>query len=384
MEDSIMQKRIWLITVLFIVLIAIPPFYAHGESGAQIVPFDSPRWELPKGAQQEENYKGKQCLRLQGGKAVLKDVDFTHGIIEFDVCFAEGRGFFGGFFRLQNPEYYEEFYLRSHQSGNPDAFQYSPVYNSMASWQLYHGDGYSGVAKYKFDQWMHIILKVAGDRAELYIEDAEKPVLAMHLMQAIKPGKVGVYALRFAPGYFADFKVRPMAQDQVVFKTPRKAPAKPKPGTVTAWSVSNVFPEKAVAGKTMLTEADAKNLSWEPVACEASGLANIARVRKLARPNNTVFMRMVVESSERQVKLMRFGYSDRAAVYCNNRLLYKGNNNYRSRDYRYLGTIGYFDAVALPLEKGRNELWLAVSENFGGWGIKCRFEDFKGIKLAVE
>ena len=45
-----------------------------------------------------------------------------------------------------------------------------------------------------------------------------------------------------------------------------------------------------------------------------------------------------------------------------------------SRDYRFLGTIGYFDAVYLQLKKGRNDLWIAVSENFGGWGIKAKLE----------
>ncbi|MCH8059016.1 MAG: hypothetical protein IIA11_01020 [Proteobacteria bacterium] len=49
-------------------------------------------------------------------------------------------------------------------------------------------------------------------------------------------------------------------------------------------------------------------------------------------------------------------------------LLYsKGNNAYQSRDYRYLGTIGLFDAIMLPLAVGDNELWIAVSEAFGGW-----------------
>ena len=42
---------------------------------------------------------------------------------------------------------------------------------------------------------------------------------------------------------------------------------------------------------------------------------------------------------------MRFGYSDRVRVYLGGRLIYAGNNDYRSRDFRYLGTIGWFDAL---------------------------------------
>jgi hypothetical protein len=35
----------------------------------------------------------------------------------------------------------------------------------------------------------------------------------------------------------------------------------------------------------------------------------------------------------------------------------------------------------LPLKKGENELWLAVTENFGGWGIRARLENTEGIKF---
>ena len=39
------------------------------------------------------------------------------------------------------------------------------------------------------------------------------------------------------------------------------------------------------------------------------------------------------------------------------------------------------DALYLPLEKGENELWMAVGESFGGWGIKARFDDVDGIEI---
>jgi hypothetical protein len=46
-----------------------------------------------------------------------------------------------------------------------------------------------------------------------------------------------------------------------------------------------------------------------------------------------------------------------------------------------LGTIGLFDAVYLPLRKGKNTLLLAVSEDFGGWLVTGRFVDTKGLKI---
>ena len=69
------------------------------------------------------------------------------------------------------------------------------------------------------------------------------------------------------------------------------------------------------------------------------------------------------------VREMSFGFSDRVRVYLNGRLLYAGNDGYTTRDYRFLGSVGLFDTVALPLQKGDNELAFAVSENFGGWAV---------------
>ena len=60
-----------------------------------------------------------------------------------------------------------------------------------------------------------------------------------------------------------------------------------------------------------------------------------------------------------------------------------GNDTFQSRDYRFLGTMGFFDDVYLPLKTGENELWMAISEGFGGWGVQARFKDLDGITLAT-
>lgn len=347
---------------------------------AETIPFDSPRWVMDPKIGHQEEYQGKKSLYLKGGVAYIEDLDFTNGIIEFDVAFSKGRGFFGAVFRVQDKENYEEFYLRSHQSGNPDATQYSPVYNGMAAWQLYHGKGYSANVTFDFDKWMHIKLVVSGKRGELYIGDNDQPALEMHdLKREIKPGPVGLKALPFSGGHFANFSVTPM--DAPALKHKAEPPAKTEPGTLMTWDVSNPFPESLLENKLSLTAAVKEPLKWKTLVCEPSGLANLSRAAKRTAETNTVFARVIIESGTDQVKALTFGYSDRVKVYMNNRLLYSGLNNYRSRDYRYLGTIGYFDEVYLPLKKGKNELLLAVSESFGGWGIKCRIKDMTGITV---
>ncbi len=97
---------------------------------------------------------------------------------------------------------------------------------------------------------------------------------------------------------------------------------------------------------------------------------------------NTVLARAVVRSTRAQTKRLEFGFSDRVVVYHDRRALYRGNDTYRSRDYRFLGGIGYFDSVYLRLVEGDNEVVVAVSEDFGGWGVQARFPDADGLAFA--
>ena len=75
------------------------------------------------------------------------------------------------------------------------------------------------------------------------------------------------------------------------------------------------------------------------------------------------------------MRALELGFSDRAVVFLNGRALYRGDDTYRSRDYRFLGSIGYYDTLFLPLVAGANDLVVAVSEDFGGWGVQARLAD---------
>jgi hypothetical protein len=104
-------------------------------------------------------------------------------------------------------------------------------------------------------------------------------------------------------------------------------------------------------------------------------------VNGIREGRNTVYVRATIRSRTAQTKALAFGFSDRAVVYANGRPLFSGDDSYRSRDYRFLGSIGWFDRVYVPLEVGENELVFAVSEDFGGWGVQARFEDTGGLDL---
>jgi hypothetical protein len=69
-------------------------------------------------------------------------------------------------------------------------------------------------------------------------------------------------------------------------------------------------------------------------------------------------------------------------VYLNGRMLYAGNDGFGTHDPDFLGIVGLFDEVTLPLNHGPNELWFAVSETFGGWAITADLPDRDGIRVS--
>ena len=211
----------------------------------------------------------------------------------------------------------------------------------------------------------------------------DKPAIVIHEMKhKISSGQVGLMCANFVPAYFSNFRFSVMENPRL--KGPAKHVDTAPEGTIEAWSISNVFDEKSLKDKVRLEQTDKGSLTWTELESEASGIANLSRVQGLGREKNTVFVKVTVTSATQQVKQLKFGYSDRIKVYFNDRLIYGGSNLYRSRDYRYLGTIGYFDELYLPLQRGKNELWLAVSEDFGGRGIQARFADMDGIEVRVD
>jgi len=334
---------------------------------AQSYPFDSDSWEVTADSSRVVDYLGQKALYLKGGYAVVRNSDLSDGVVEFDIAVSGDRGFSGGIWRVQDLGNFEQFYIRPHQSGNPDANQYTPVFNGDAGWQLYYGDAYSAPVKYRFDQWMHIKVIVSGSQADIYVIDMQKPAVQVRdLKRNAKAGRVGLSVGNFSPAYFANFSV---TKGKFTLTDSSSREVAMPAGTVRSWQISSAFAESKLTEKTILDEADKKALMWTKLESERTGITNLSRIQGPAKDKNTAFARVDIESDRVQTVMMRFGYSDRVRVYCNDQLLYVGSNNYLSRDYRYLGTIGLFDAVALPLKKGRNRVWFAVAEDFGGWGI---------------
>lgn len=346
---------------------------------AQKISFSSPEWRFGNDKHKIETYKGKECLYMEPGFTVYQGLEFKNGIIEYDVSFSDTRQFTGVVFRRENDTNYEEFYLRPHQSGQVDANQYTPVFNGLSGWQLYHGEGHGAPYSYKFDDWMHVKLIVLEERMEVYIEDMETPLVYVpKLKRATRTGEIGFTTNRSFVR-LANLQVTP--SDAVTLKTAKKDLPTPETGTITKWQVSNVVSPEALLKKAEKKALDLSSSSWKSLDVEYTGTLNLARASIRTKEKNAVVAKFELSSDSEQLKAFSFGYSDKVHVFCNGQLLYAGDNTYRTRDYRYLGTIGYFETVYLPLKAGKNEVWLLVTEQFGGWGVKGKFENMEGIRL---
>jgi len=338
-------------------------------------------WEVNAKGHVFEVFEGKRSLYLFQGRASLKsDVSFRTGIIEYDIFVTDRRGFPGVHFRVEDESNFEDFYIRPHQSGNPDANQYTPVFNGLSGWQLYYGAGYAAPIAYKMNAWNHIKLVIADTDAEVYINDMEKPMLYVpELKRTPRAGTIRLSGGGPSPFHFADLKVT--AMENPVIKSERKPVVQTNPNAIQTWSVSNSFPETQVESKYELDEELKSNLTWMALKTESAGYANLARVAVRTGLNNTTFAKVTITSDRKQTKALVYGFSDRAKVYLNGQVLAGGVDMFASRDYRFLGIMGLYDTVYLSLKKGKNELWIAVSENFGGWGIMAAFENMAGIKV---
>ena len=55
---------------------------------------------------------------------------------------------------------------------------------------------------------------------------------------------------------------------------------------------------------------------------------------------NTVLARTTIHAPRAEARALQLGFSDRALVYLNGVPIYRGDDTHRSRDYRFLGSIG--------------------------------------------
>ncbi len=161
---------------------------------------DAGRWSWDRAEVTVEPHLGRESLAVSStldheAVATVLGADLEDGVIEVDVAIAAGRSFHGVAWRVQGGDRYESFDLRSHQNGNPDAIQYTPVINEMAAWQLYHGDGFWNAVEFPVDEWLTIRVEFEGQAAAMSLDGEQ--VLHTRLRQPARAGAFGAVRPRW-------------------------------------------------------------------------------------------------------------------------------------------------------------------------------------------
>src|SRR5215472_8902370 len=166
------------------------------------------RWHTKENAEflrQLGFYHG--LMRLNSGSAVLKDVTFSNGTIEFDVN-TIGRGMPGIAFRQQDEANFELLYLRPDPAcpAFTACIQYAPQTHGVLLWDLF--PQYQTRAPLREVGWNHIKMVISGRRMNVYVNDAVSPTLAVGRLE----GDAMKGALRLqGPATFANLVITPDA-----------------------------------------------------------------------------------------------------------------------------------------------------------------------------
>jgi sugar lactone lactonase YvrE len=352
-------------TYTALLLLLIPP---AAVAQSDTVGFESDRWELVD-AELAHRF-GKECL---SGTAILPDVEFENGVIEVDLAVGEGRSYPGIVFRVQSHADYERFYIRPHRAGlYPDALQYTPIFNQVAGWQLYNGSGYTAAAEIPKNEWIRVRMEVKGSQATVYLGNAGMPALEItQLKHGVSRGSIGVLGPKDASACFSNFSYT--VRDDLEFADPPTIET--PPGTIMEWEISRPYKTERVNRTSYPGFYAIFGANWQPVAAEAAGLVDIARHTQRSEGGpDLVLARTRIRSDRKQNVKFSFGYSDEVDLFLNGRKVFSGNSSYQYRDPSFLGIVGLHDAVNLTLEQGLNEIFMMVSETFGGWGIMGRLD----------
>jgi hypothetical protein len=322
-------------------------------------------------------------MRLNSGNAVLKDITFSNGTIEFDVN-TIGRGAPGIAFRQQDERNFELLYLR------PDpacpafraCIQYAPQTHGVLLWDLF--PQYQARAPLRENGWNHIKMVVSGRRMNVFVNDAVSPTMEVARLEgdAMKGG------LRLqGPGTFANLVITPDAVEGLS-PEPARDPLEGDRGLVRNWRLSN-FSALPNGKDPIYNEMPGASQEWKAISTERNGLVNLSREYGLPLEQNraVAWLKTTIASDKAQTKKVAVGWTRELWVFVNGKLVYADKNFFDQEGARKFpdGRCSLENGTfTLPLEAGDNEVAVAVANNFFGWGLMMRLGDPEGVHLAAE
>lgn len=377
---------------MFALAMTLPALRQQAPDGALV--FDN-GWTLQGDRLRIVRDGTRDVLQVETGFAHRRDIKLEDGTIDFDVQLTRRRSFVYVCLRAQSDGEREEFYLRPHKSGLPDAVQYAPVWQGRSAWQLHHGPGGTAAVPFAFDRWTRVRVVVQGSRAALFVDDMTTPALLVpQLSRETRPGFVslGGFLPVDVPGEgpiatFANVKVRPgdvpFDFDAAIARAAAPSTSTESVAVVREWAVSPAFAPKGGEDAVPPT-SDAGG--FQVVPAEPGGLVQLHRHVKVIAGSRVAaaFARIQVTAPRAGTFAFDLGFSDIATVFVNGSPVYRGDASYSFDEPRREGLIGFDQArLYLPLKAGRNEVSILVSDSFGGWGLMGRFVGAPGLSVTA-
>jgi len=362
---------------------------ASGQAAIKI-PMTPDRWESNGDVKFEtEDGYPLGVMTVAKGVAVLKDFKFSDGTIEFDVVPRGSMGAGIGF-RRRDDDTYEDFYLRPKAkcATAPDCIQYAPQTHGVLLWDMF--PQYQSPAPVDGTRPNHIKMVISGRRMNIYVNPPANggmtaPALSIGRLEGdvleggiLMQGPATFANLTIAPGVIEG--LRPDAAKDATDADHRY---------VRNWQVSS--PTTLADGKEPAFAGipEASQSGWHPVHVERGGLVNLSRESGL--PNggkqwDLAWLKTEVISDKVQSKLVSIGWTREIWVFVNGKQVFAGKNLFQPPEARKApnGRLSLENgSFNLPLQKGKNEIAVALANNFYGWGLEWRLDDAKGVRFPA-
>ena len=326
-------------------------------------------------------------MTINEAVAVSNVARFSNGTIDFDIkplAYSDT----GIIFRRHGNEAGEIVYLRANPDcpAADDCIQYAPITHGLMQWDIYADE--ESPAPITPTGWNHVRLVVAGDKMLVYVNRAAEPSLAVPKLQGVTAD--GGIALK-GPAIYANLVIHPGSP----FALPSLHPARPDPGTITAWLVAP--PTALAVDHPAPAAAIPPPGAWRPIAAEPTGLVNLSRafdVRQAHSPS-VGWLKTVVTAAAPIRRTIRIGWARQVSMFLNGALVFSGENPYYPAERR-LSPNGRLEpdnaSVVLELRRGRNEIVLAVGNGWRtsagvqkaglyGWAAEAHLDDLSDLKL---
>ncbi|WP_156776168.1 hypothetical protein [Oceanicaulis sp. HTCC2633] len=348
----------------------------------QTLEFEGMNWRVDAVELAETTeFLGRDALHFRDGVIWIDGSQLATGEIRFEMAISGSPGHTGVLWRGQGVGDWEKFYFRHHLNNLPDSVQYTPAHDGVTAWQVFSDPDAISQVNHGLNRWMEVRVVVAEDQADIFM-DGQLIHHVPDLQREERSGWVGFWQLApsgAASGYVRNVEITPQSNPQIIGRSERPM-AEPVAHRAETWRVSDPFSEDRL-GDTPFETLRASRSRWTALPVAYNDIANLASVTRHSQGDTVLAEATLIADGDRTA-LVRFGYSDRVQVFLNGERLFVGNNDWRSRDYRYLGTITRHVAVPLSLRDGENTLTFAVSETFGGWGVTAALEDADGVRIA--